>query len=64
LQLVPLDEGEASFVEQLQILFAADSSHVERVEMYEVGGDKTLLRFGNVQLNQPLPVEAFQAPEL
>jgi outer membrane lipoprotein-sorting protein len=64
LQLFPLDEGEASFVEQLQILFAADSSHVERVEMYEVGGDKTLLRFGNVQLNQPLPVEAFQAPEL
>lgn len=63
LQLFPLDPGEAGFIEQLQILFAADSSHVALVEMHEVGGDKTLLRFEQVQINQPLPAEAFQAPE-
>lgn len=63
LQLVPRDQGEAGFIEQLQILFAADSSHVELVEMHEAGGDKTLLRFTQVQINQPLPAEAFQAPE-
>jgi len=63
LQLFPLDQGEAGFIEQIQILFAMDSSHVELVEMYEVGGDKTLLRFKNAQVNRSLPVDAFQVPE-
>jgi outer membrane lipoprotein-sorting protein len=64
LQLFPLDQGEAGFVEQLQILFATDSSHVERVEMHEAGGDKTLLHFTDIQINRPLPADAFQAPEI
>ena len=63
LQLFPLDQDEAGFIEQLKILFAADSGHVELVEMHEVGGDKTLLRFEQVQINQPLPAGAFQVPE-
>ena len=63
LQLFPLDQGEASFIEQLQILFSEDSRHVELIEMYEAGGDKTLLRFENTQVNQLLPAEAFQVPE-
>ena len=63
LQLFPLDQGEAGFIEQIQILFAIDSSHVELVEMHEVGGDKTLLRFENAQVNRSLPVDAFQVPE-
>ena len=63
LQLFPLDQGESGFIEQLQILFAADNSHVEVVEMYEAGGDKTLLRFVNVEMNHPLPAEDFKAPE-
>lgn len=64
LQLFPLDQGEADFIEQLQILFSENSSHVKQVEMYEAGGDKTLLRFEEVLLNQELPVAAFQAPEM
>ena len=63
LQLFPLDPAETGFIEQLQILFAADSSHVELVEMHEAGGDQTSLRFEQVQINQPLPVDAFQIPE-
>jgi hypothetical protein len=63
LQLFPLDPGEAGFIEQLQILFAADSRHVELVEMYEAGGDMTLLRFDNARVNLPLPDDAFQVPE-
>jgi outer membrane lipoprotein-sorting protein len=63
LQLFPLDQGEAGFIEQLQILFSADSSHVELVEMHEAGGDKTLLHFEQVQINQALPAAAFQTPE-
>lgn len=63
LQLFPRDQGEAGFIEQLQILFSAENSHVELVEMFEAGGDKTLLRFEKVQINQPLPATAFQVPE-
>jgi outer membrane lipoprotein-sorting protein len=64
LQLFPLDRGEAGFIEQLQILFAADCRYVELVEMYEVGGDKTMLRFAKVEVNQPLPADAFLAPKI
>jgi outer membrane lipoprotein-sorting protein len=64
LQLFPRDQGEAGFIDRLQIIFSVNNSHVEQVEMHEVGGDRTLLRFENAQINQPLPVEAFQAPEL
>ena len=63
LQLFPLDQGEAGFIEQLQILFAVNNSHVKLVEMHEVGGDKTLLHFENATMNQTLSAETFQAPE-
>lgn len=63
LQLFPLNEGEAGFIERLKILFTVDSTHVEQVEMHETGGDMTLLHFANARLNQPLPVDAFLAPE-
>lgn len=62
-QLFPRDPGEANFIESLQVHFAADLRYVETVEMDEKGGDKTLLRFQDVQLNQELPAGAFTAPE-
>ncbi|WP_051092389.1 outer membrane lipoprotein carrier protein LolA [Geopsychrobacter electrodiphilus] len=63
LRLTPLDKGEAGFIEELQILFAGDRSHVAEVLLKEQGGDSTLLRFTNVQLNTALPVATFEAPE-
>lgn len=63
LQLFPRDQGEAGFIEQLQILFAADSSYVAQVEMFEAGGDKTLLRFEKVRINQPFAEDTFKAVE-
>ncbi len=62
LKLIPLDQGEAGFIEHLQIRFAADQSYVETVEMNEKGGDKTLLHFKDVQLNRELTADAFKAP--
>ena len=62
-QLFPRDPGEAGFIESLRIRFAADLQYVEMVEMNERGGDKTLLRFEDVQRNLDLPPEAFSAPE-
>ena len=63
LQLFPRDPGEAGFIEQLQILFAADNSHVALVEIHEIGGDKTLMRFSQVEVNRELPDSDFQAPD-
>ena len=63
LRLTPLDQGEAGFIDYLQILFAVDKRHIAEVLMMEQGGDSTLLRFTDVQLNTELPEEAFQPPE-
>ena len=62
-QLFPLDPGEAGLIESLLVRFSVDLAYVETVEMNEQGGDKTLLRFEKVQLNQDLPADAFSAPE-
>jgi len=63
LHLYPLDQGEAAFIEYLQIRFAADQSHVAEVLMVEQGGDYTLIRFVDVQINTELSADAFQVPE-
>jgi len=63
LRLYPLDQGEAGFIDYLQILFADDRRHVAEVLMVEQEGDSTLLRFNDVQINTQLPATAFATPE-
>jgi outer membrane lipoprotein-sorting protein len=63
LRLTPRDEGEAGFIDYLQVRFSADRRYIAEVLMAEQGGDSTLLRFTNVHLNRELPREAFQPPE-
>ncbi len=63
LRLYPLDEGEAGFIDYLQILFANDQRHLSEVLMVEVEGDSTLLRFSEVAINTELPADAFAVPE-
>ena len=63
LRLRPLDQGEAGFIDYLQILFAANRRHIAEVLMAEQGGDSTLLRFNNVKLNRELPAGTFQPAE-
>ena len=63
LRLTPNDQGEAGFIDYLQILFSDDRRHIAEVLMMEQGGDSTLLRFTDVQVNSELPGEAFQPPE-
>jgi len=62
LRLYPLNLGEAGFIDYLQILFAEDRRYVAEVLMVEQGGDSTLLRFKNVQINRLLPDDLFAAP--
>jgi len=63
LYLYPLDSGEATFIDHLQIKFSADLRHVAEVVMIEQGGDSTLIRFNDVKINTNLPADAFQVPE-
>jgi hypothetical protein len=62
LRLYPLDPGEASFIDYLQILFADDRRHVAEVLMVEKEGDSTLLRFSDVEINIELSPDAFETP--
>lgn len=62
LKLFPLGAGEAGFIDHLIIVFAADQRYVAEVLMLEQGGDSTRLRFADVQINQALPEDAFEAP--
>ncbi|MFW6387274.1 MAG: outer membrane lipoprotein carrier protein LolA, partial [Thermodesulfobacteriota bacterium] len=63
LRLVPRDEGEAEMIESLTIVFAPRRSHVAEVVMREQGGDRTRMRFTDVEVNATLPPRPFQAPE-
>lgn len=62
LKLIPLETGEAAFIDHLKIVFAEDRSHVAEVSMVEQGGDSTLLKFNNVRVNAQLPADVFAAP--
>jgi outer membrane lipoprotein-sorting protein len=58
LRLEPL-AGAEEFLDHLQVVFAADGSHVQSVEVHERGGDFTRIRFINSLVNGPLPADAF-----
>ena len=63
LRLTPLEQGEAGFIRHLEITFADDLRSIVTVLLLEAGGDETLLRFSQVELNARLPEEMFRAPE-
>ncbi len=49
------------FLERLQIVFAADNSHVQRVEVHEKDGDYTRIIFSATRINQPIDAALFKA---
>lgn len=56
--LTPLKDG---FIERITVTFSTQNPQaLAGVEIAEVGGDKTILRFINPKTNQKLPKEAFQ----
>jgi hypothetical protein len=63
LRLIPLNAGEAGFIDYLQVRFAGNRRYIDEVLMMEQGGDSTLLRFTDVQLNKALQSKPFQPPE-
>jgi len=53
LQLEPL--AASAFVARVTMVFARSGDHVESVTVEEMGGDRTVMRFTDVEVNQPLP---------
>ncbi|HWR96912.1 MAG TPA: outer membrane lipoprotein carrier protein LolA [Candidatus Methanoperedens sp.] len=53
LQLEPLAAG--AFVARVTMVFSKSGDHVESVTVEEKGGDRTVMRFTDVEVNQPLP---------
>ncbi len=64
LKLTPKDAGEATFIRDIQIDFAADRSHVRQLQLNEQEGDWTRLEFTAMEKNSPLDDSIFQVPEL
>ena len=63
LRLIPLVQGEAAFIQHLEMTFAEDLRSIAAVLLLELGGDKTLLRFSQVELNATLQDDTFHAPQ-
>jgi outer membrane lipoprotein-sorting protein len=59
LKLVPMRSQEKEYLAHLRIVFTADASHVNAVEVHETGGDFTRIRFFNTIINTPLPDTLF-----
>ena len=57
LQLEPLATN--AFVARVIMVFAQSGNHVESVTVEERGGDRTVMRFTDVEVNLPLPDELF-----
>jgi outer membrane lipoprotein-sorting protein len=54
LKLVPIRSQEKKYLAHFRIVFTADDSHVNAVEVHEAGGDFTRIRFFNTIINTPL----------
>jgi outer membrane lipoprotein-sorting protein len=53
LHLEPLTAN--AFVARVTMVFAASGDHVDSVTVEEKGGDRTVMRFTDVEVNRPLP---------
>lgn len=48
-----------AFVERVTVAFSSGNKHVDTVTVREKGGDQTTIRFTDVEVNRPLPDDAF-----
>jgi hypothetical protein len=59
LKLYPKSSKEKKYLHYIRIVFAADASHVQMVEIHEPDGDFTRIRFSKMTINGPLPDSLF-----
>ncbi len=63
LRLVPLDQGEAGFITDIEIVFDDQRSHVQSLQLNEQEGDWTRLEFTALEVNSVLGDELFEVPK-
>jgi outer membrane lipoprotein-sorting protein len=59
--LVPV-EGVNRFIQRIEIVLSARPGVIDRVEMEEPGGSRTLIQFRNVDINSTFSSEVFERP--
>jgi len=60
LKLIPTRSQEKKYLAYFRIVFTADGSHVNTVEVHEAGGDFTRIEFFNAVINDSLPDTLFE----
>jgi outer membrane lipoprotein-sorting protein len=59
--LVP-GEGVNRFIQRIEIVLSPRPGVIDRVEIEEPGGSRTLIEFRNVEINSRFPSEVFEKP--
>ncbi len=59
--LVP-GEGINRFIQRIEIVLSVRPGVIDRVEIEEPGGSRTLIEFKNVEINSRFPSEVFEKP--
>ncbi len=55
-------EGINKFIQQIEIVLSARPGVIDRVEIEEPGGSRTLIEFRNVEINSSISPEVFEKP--
>ena len=55
-------EGINKFINKIEIVLSVRPGVIDRVEIEEPGGSRTLIEFKNVEINSSLPSEVFEKP--
>ena len=55
-------EGIKKFIQRIEIVLSARPGVIDRVEIEEPGGSRTLIEFKNVEINSGFPSEVFEKP--
>jgi outer membrane lipoprotein-sorting protein len=59
--LIP-GEGINKFIQRIEIVFSPRPGVIDRVEIKEPEGSRTIIEFRNVEINSSLPSEVFEKP--
>ena len=55
-------EGTNRFIQRIEIVLSVRPGVIDRVEIEESGGSRTLIEFKNVEINSRFPSEVFEKP--
>jgi hypothetical protein len=55
-------EGINKFIQRIEIVLSARPGVIDRVEIEEPGGSRTLIEFRNVEINSSFSSEVFEKP--